>query len=70
MATVDVNPLPEWARKLPQRLRPGHPPIFPDGDPTSEDVELALALFHELDAESQRWYGGAHFVERLQRHLR
>ncbi len=35
-----------------------HPPIF-DGDPTPEDIELARALFAELDPESQEWYGRA-----------
>jgi hypothetical protein len=57
MANVTIKPMPAAYREIPERLRPGHPPIF-DGDPTPEDVELAQALFAELDAESQRWYRG------------
>ena len=62
MATVNVNvnvaPMPAWARKIPARLRPVHPPIF-EGDPAPTDVELARALFRELDRDSQDWYRGA-----------
>ena len=56
MGTVNVMPMPAWARKLPARLRPVHPPVF-DSDARPEDVALARALFAELDAESQNWYG-------------
>ena len=54
--TVNIHPLPESLRRIPARLRPGHPPIF-ERDPAQEDIELARALFRELDPESQRWYG-------------
>lgn len=63
MTTVIVEPLPLWARQLPRRLRPVHPPIF-DGEPTPTDAALALALIDELDDESRRWYGEA-LVARL-----
>jgi hypothetical protein len=60
---VQISPLPAWARKT--KFRPLPPPIFPDGDPAPEDRELALALFAELDPESQQWYGSAVFIERM-----
>ncbi|WP_332747557.1 hypothetical protein [Hydrogenophaga sp.] len=64
---VDIQPMPAWARKT--KFHTGPPPIFPGGRPTPEDVELALALFQELDPASQRWYGGDAFVIRLQQRL-
>lgn len=67
MTTVQVSPLPAWARRT--RYRPAPPPIFPDGDPTRDDRELALALFAELDADSAEWYGAGTF-ERLRERLR
>lgn len=58
MAIVNVAPMPESYRKIPKRLWPGIPPIFEGPDPrTDADVELARALFRELDPESQDWYG-------------
>jgi hypothetical protein len=66
--TVTIVPLAAWMRKT--RFRPLPAPIFPDGEPSPDDVELALALFQELDPESKLWYGGERFVERLQRRLR
>jgi hypothetical protein len=57
MANVTITPLPAAYREIPEWLRPQQPPIF-DDDPTPEDIELARALFVELDAESQRWYRG------------
>jgi hypothetical protein len=56
MATVNIRPLHDWARKYPRRMWPGHPPTFTDGDPTDADWALAWALWHALDAESQSWY--------------
>ena len=64
---VSIAPLPAWARG--KRFRPGPPPVFPTGEPTTDDVELALALFAELDPESQDWYGGPAFLARLQKRL-
>jgi len=55
---VNVVPLPRWARELPARWRVCHPPVF-DGDPTPEEIALALALIDALDPESRHWYGGA-----------
>lgn len=55
---VQIVPLPTWARKISPRFRPQHPPIF-DGEPTQDDVDLARALFAELDPESQAWYRGS-----------
>lgn len=54
---VQIHPLPLWARSISERLRPGHPPIFTEGNPTADDRALAAALIAELDEESQRWYG-------------
>jgi hypothetical protein len=65
--SVNINPLPAWARNKKFRSMP--PPYFPDGAPSREDVELAIALFAELDPESQLWYGGPAFVERLRAKL-
>jgi len=48
--------MPEWCRKVSPRLRPAHPPVFPDGEPTPQDRELALELWRALDVESRRWY--------------
>lgn len=60
---VDIHPLSSWARQA--KYRPGPPPVFPDGDPAPADLALALALFDELDADSQAWYGGRAFADRL-----
>ncbi len=54
MSTVDIQPMPEWARNT--RFRPHHPPIFTDGDPTPDDRILALELWRLLDPQSKRWY--------------
>ena len=54
---VNVIPLPRWARKLPARWRPQHPPIFDTESPSPEDRALAEALIDALDRESQAWYG-------------
>lgn len=54
---VTINPLPQWSRELPERLRPMHPPIFGIDTPTADDIELARELFAALDPESRRWYG-------------
>jgi len=68
MPTVNVAPMPESTRKIPKRLRPQHPPIFEGTDPaTPEDIELARALFLELDEESQLWYGYAGIFAGLER---
>ena len=61
--TVHIEPLPTWARKT--KFRPQPQPMFDTADPTPAEVELALALFDELDPASRAWYGGAEFVERL-----
>jgi hypothetical protein len=42
-------------REVPELLWPVYPPIF-DGEPTAEDIELALALIEALDPPSRRWY--------------
>ncbi len=65
--TVTITPMPASARD--KRFRPLHPPIFPDGAPTPDEIELALALFAELDSESQSWYGGAAFIAGLRAKL-
>jgi hypothetical protein len=60
MPTVNVRPLPVWARNLNPRLWPIHPPIFPDGEPDRAGLELALDLIEALDADSQRHYESAY----------
>ena len=57
MATVNIKPMPATYRSIPEKFRPCHPPVFPDGKPSAEDVELARELFRELDEESKAWYG-------------
>jgi hypothetical protein len=55
MSTVDIQQMPEWARKA--RFQPHRPPIFTgDGPVTQEDCELALELWRPLDPASKRWY--------------
>ena len=56
MAIVTLTPMPRGYLKISHKFRPRHPPIFPDGDPSPDDIELARALFVELDPESQEWY--------------
>lgn len=56
MSRVEIIPLPESWRKIPRKYQLRHPPIFPDGEPTAEDIELACELFKALDSESQEWY--------------
>lgn len=56
MRTVVIVPLPAWCRAVPARLWPGHPPIFPEGEPSEEDQALARDLIAALDLDSQRWY--------------
>jgi hypothetical protein len=46
-----------------------HPPIFQNGEPTRDDVLLALELVDALDEESREWYGGEVLVQRLKAHL-
>lgn len=52
---VTIKPMPRAFLKICPKFRPGHPPIF-DGDPTPDDFAEALALFAELDVDSQSWY--------------
>ncbi|MBN3789707.1 hypothetical protein [Burkholderia sp. Ac-20353] len=70
MREVQIKPLPAEMRG--KKFRPMPQPIFAgyNSDPTQEEIELAIALFEELDPESQEWYGGAHFVERMREKLR
>ena len=53
---VEISPMPLGYKKIPARLRPGTPPVFPDGPPTDADRALARDLFRELDPGSQGWY--------------
>lgn len=56
-----------WARKT--KCRPSPSAVFNDGKPSPDEVELAFTLFAELDADSQAWYGGPGFVDRLRARL-
>ncbi len=66
MATVNVSPMPRSYLEIPKHLRPGIPPIFPDGEPTPADIALARELFAALDPESQELYcrHGRKFLDR------
>lgn len=49
--------MPHYLRDYPPVYRHMHPPIFGANQKiTPDDVELAKALFAELDRESQKWY--------------
>lgn len=56
MSRVEIIPMPQKRREISSKYRPIPPPIFPDGEPTDEDRELARELFKALDSESQEWY--------------
>lgn len=56
MATVNIVPMPLYCRKIKPIYRQMPPPLFPEGNPTSEDIELARELFMALDEESKVWY--------------
>lgn len=66
MNAVNVNPMPNWCRSTKYRQCP--PPLFTDGSPTRDELELALALIAELDPESRNWYG-AELQDRLRARL-
>ena len=54
--TVSIEPMPLAWRAIPRRWWPRHPPPFPDGPPTAEELELARELYLALDEVSQAWY--------------
>lgn len=54
---VSIKPMPLNLRAIPREWWPGHPPIFPNGEPTHAEIELAIALFEKLDETSKDWYG-------------
>lgn len=56
--TVEVNPMPTAYRSISKKFRPMPPPVFPDGQPTADEITLARELFELLDTESREWYGG------------
>ena len=53
---VQITPMPAGIRNIPKKWRPQHPPIFPYGAPSNQDIALARELIRELDEESQNWY--------------
>ena len=53
---VVVTPLPMDYKSIPARLRPLHPPVFPEGSPGRDDIKLAQELYLLLDPESREWY--------------
>ena len=55
--TVCIMPMPEKYRQIKPLYRPHHPPIFPNGEPTERDKQLARELWKLLDDESKSWYG-------------
>ena len=63
--TVHIEPIPAWAED--KRFKPQPQPVF-KGKPTPKDIELALALFKELDEASRAWYGEG-FEARLRERL-
>jgi len=58
MNTVNVAPMPEYLRKVRPIYRHCPPPVFPDGQPTADEITLARELFAALDDASRKWYGG------------
>lgn len=64
---VAIKPLAEWMRRT--RFKPLPPPVFDSDNPTPAEVQFALELFGMLDADSQRWYGGERFAQRLRDRL-
>ena len=44
-------------RKISRKYWQGVPPIFPDGNPSGENIKLARDLYRELDRHTQAWYG-------------
>ena len=57
MDNVAVMPMPDKYKAFSTRLRPGHPPVFPQRPPTGKEKKLARELFKLLDDDSQHWYG-------------
>lgn len=56
MARIDLKPMPRSYLDIKPLFRPSHPPVFPDGRPTADDIEEAKALYKALDSESRGWY--------------
>ena len=69
MAEVHIAPMPASVRQIHCRWRPLHPPIFQNGEPTRDDILLALELVDALDEESREWYGGEALRDRLKARL-
>jgi hypothetical protein len=67
MRTVTIIPLPRGYLKVSKKFWQTPPPTFPDGPPTPEEIELARALFLELDPESQDWYSRYRIFDGLPR---
>ncbi len=69
--TVAISPMPQKIREIPERWRPGPPPVFPDGKPTDAERALARDLWRALDLESRRWYyrGGCGLLDLTARDL-
>ena len=71
MATVHLEPMNDSYRAI-ERFRPPPPPIFPDGEPTRVDAEIAVALLEDLavsDRESYLWHGSDALLARLRARL-
>ena len=72
MATVYLEPLNDSLRAIPAHWRPSSPPLFVDGAPTRDDVEIAVALLKDLavsDRESYLWHGSDALLARLRARL-
>lgn len=54
--TVEISPMPQTIRSIPERWRPVPPPMFTAGTPTAAERELARDLWRALDHDSRRWY--------------
>ena len=65
--SVSIKPLPSGFRSIAPRLWCQHPPIFPDGEPSRDDIALAIELIEALDDESRAWYARSleHLRDRL-----
>ena len=44
-------------RKISRKYWQGTPPLWPNGEPTADDIELARDLYRCLDPHTRDWYG-------------
>ena len=59
MPTPEFKILPRFyiEKKISRIYWQSPPPLWRDGDPSPNDIELARELFRELDPFTREWYG-------------